>query len=197
VFDRVFSGVLGDDATTLVGNSGTQQIRVFDGDGRSVAVAGRQGGGPGEFRSINGMSRFRGDSILVFDLRSQRFSVLTPRGAFVRSFQNSASGGPAFPFGVFPDGSILVGVEKSYDPRIQTGRVRDTLALYRLAPDSAAIPGDTLAIRGERARRGSRRPDHPRLVGLSAPARHGHLRAGRRDHLLAAEQPAAGSGGGG
>lgn len=137
VLDRVFSGLVTPEGATLIGNSGTQEVRAFDSAGSFVSATGRQGGGPGEFRGINWMARFQGDSILVFDLRSQRFSVLTERGAFVRSFQNPASGGPSFPLGVFPDGSVLVRVEKAYDPRSQAGRVRDTLTLYRIAGDSA------------------------------------------------------------
>lgn len=153
VLDRVFSGLITRQGAALIGNSGTQQVRMFDSAGSYVSATGRQGGGPGEFRSISWMTRFQDDSILAFDLRSQRFSVLTERGAFVRSFQNAAPGGPSFPLGIFSDGSVLVGVEKAYDPRSQAGRVRDTLALYRLAGDSAVavrrIPGADWLLYGD------------------------------------------------
>lgn len=153
VLDRVFSGLITREGGALIGNSGTQEVRAFDSAGSYVSATGRQGGGPGEFRSISWMTRFQDDSILAFDLRSQRFSVLTERGAFVRSFQNPASGGPSFPLGIFSDGSVLVGVEKAYDPRSQAGRVRDTLTLYRIAGDSAVavrrIPGADWLLYGD------------------------------------------------
>lgn len=153
LLDRVFSGLITGHGAALIGNSGTREIRRFDSAGAFVSATGRQGAGPGEFRSINWMSRFRGDSILVFDLRSQRFSVITPRGTFVRSFQNGGFGGPAFPRGVFPDGAVLIGVEKAYDPRAGAGRVRDTLALHRVAGDSAAavlrLPGAEWLVYGD------------------------------------------------
>lgn len=132
---KVFGGLITLDGGVVVGNSGTSEIRRYDRTGRYLATSGRQGSGPGEFRSISWMGPYRGDSIVVYDMRSQRFSVLGPGGEFSRVLSPGTTAGPVRPLGIFSDGAILLAVEKAYDPRTQSGRTRDAVSLYTLSPD--------------------------------------------------------------
>jgi hypothetical protein len=59
----------------------TQDIRVFDADGRHVRTIGRRGSGPGELRNAEGIT-IAGDSTLwVRDAANGRFSLLSAEGA--------------------------------------------------------------------------------------------------------------------
>ncbi len=137
--DRVYGGLLRGDGTLLIGNSGTSELRLYDARGQLRSTAGRRGAGPGEFGSINWMARLRGDSVVAFDLRNQRFSVWTPAGAFARSFTSLAPPGPVRPIGVFNDGSLLIAVEGRYDPRRGPGVVRDSMRVLRIDPSGAVL----------------------------------------------------------
>ncbi len=107
---------------------------IFDKDGRLRTVVGREGSGPGEFRSVGWMGRID-DSILVFDVLASRFTVLDPVGRFARMF-----GAPvgAFPVGFTAEGSIVVVQAGAYDPRTVRGVVRDTISIVRLSPAGEA-----------------------------------------------------------
>ncbi len=59
---------------------------VFDSTGRLVATVGRQGSGPGEFRSIQALAVGRADTVHVFDVGNQRHNVLSPDLQVVRTF---------------------------------------------------------------------------------------------------------------
>lgn len=54
------------------------QIGVFGRTGQLERVIGREGDGPGEFRSIGEILRYRGDSILVLDGRRRNATVFDP-----------------------------------------------------------------------------------------------------------------------
>lgn len=132
--DRVYSGLVTQNGSVVVGNSGSGELRFFDLRGRLSRVAGRKGAGPGEFQSINWIRRFRGDSLLVFDLRSQRFSVWSEAGSFGRSFHIQPMLAFARPVAAFPDATVLMSVENQYDPRKGPGLVRDEIHLFTVTP---------------------------------------------------------------
>ena len=94
----------------LVSNGGTNEIRVFDEDGRHVRTTGGQGAGPGEFLALRDVWRLGRDSALVADRRAGRFSVITIDGTFGRSvnFPMPPTGRRTVPQGVFDDGSLLM-----------------------------------------------------------------------------------------
>jgi len=97
------------DGTIVVTNSGTAEVRAYDGQGQWQWSSGRQGGGPGEFKFLAWAQPYRGDSIVAFDGSTSRVSVLTPRGVYVRSFLPIAPGDypRASVTGSFADGSFL------------------------------------------------------------------------------------------
>jgi hypothetical protein len=135
---RVFGAVLLSDGRVAIGNSGTSEVRFFDPEGRHAFSSGREGAGPGEFRSINWIRSLPGDSLLVWDMRGGRFTVLGPDGRFGRTFRPAVLGG-VHPVGLLPDGSIVVVSATGVDPRTQTGRVRDVLAVFTIDRSGARV----------------------------------------------------------
>ena len=81
---RVVAATRLSDGRIAIANSGTHEVRIFDAEGRHLASTGREGEGPGEFSSLSSIFPFRGDSILAWDERLQRVSVLTDDGALGR-----------------------------------------------------------------------------------------------------------------
>lgn len=137
--DRVYGGVANPDGSVVVGNSGTRELRFFDPSGALRRAAGRGGRGPGEFQAINWLRPYRGDSLIAFDLRSQRFSVWSAAGEFGRVFQPPAPAPSTRAVGVFSDASVLIATDRPYDPRQGEGVVRDEFELSRISPTGALI----------------------------------------------------------
>jgi len=65
-----------------VGVISGHQVRMFDPEGRHLWSQGREGDGPGEYRSLWKVARTAGDTLVVADARS--FTVVGPDGDFVR-----------------------------------------------------------------------------------------------------------------
>jgi hypothetical protein len=82
---RVVGAARLSDERIVVANAGTNELRIFGSAGQFLNSAGRNGEGPGEFRSISSMVRLGGDTIAVYDARLQRISVFDHSGAFVRA----------------------------------------------------------------------------------------------------------------
>ena len=76
----------------LVSEETAHQISVFDPSGAFVFAVGREGDGPGEFRNISSLAALPGGSVLVFDQRLGRASVVRPDGTVVESAQFSLGG---------------------------------------------------------------------------------------------------------
>lgn len=74
---------LDDGGVAVLTGRGTE-IRFFGPDGAFRRETGRQGEGPGEFGGAAGLWRYRTDSLLVWDGRLQRVTVLDQAGALGR-----------------------------------------------------------------------------------------------------------------
>lgn len=92
----------------VVANGGSLELLVYDGNGRLLRRVGRRGGGPGEFMSLEWLSRYRGDSILAVDVSNQRVSYFDASGEFGRSIRLVSNAELPYPrpVGVFADGSF-------------------------------------------------------------------------------------------
>ncbi len=138
---RVRGAVRLSDGTIVVANRGSNDLRFFDGQGRYLLTAGRQGGGPGEFGWVGGIFRMSGDSIGVDSGNPPRFQVFDANGRFIRSVPRDRGTVQ----GVFSDGSILVeeltldsipGIERFLRPNVRLVRIdadrqaRDTLGSF-------------------------------------------------------------------
>jgi hypothetical protein len=129
------------DGRIAVANAGTSQIRYYDADGRFLAHAGREGEGPGEFRSMGPFLDGRaGDSLAIYDFSARRISEFDAEGRFVRSLRGEDM---TFPRGRFGDGRFLSATTRLFRPGgSPAGLSRDTIAL--LLSDLGAGVRDTV-----------------------------------------------------
>jgi hypothetical protein len=99
------------DNRIVIANAGTHELRFYDAVGNHLHSVGREGDGPGEFRSVIWFERWIHDSLVTVDIFQRRLSIFDPRGTFVRSFQFQDVSG-VFPWlvGVFEDGRVLARV---------------------------------------------------------------------------------------
>lgn len=86
------------DGTLVVANQGSHELRFYGADGGFLQSVGREGEGPGEFRSIADLWVMAGDTLVVWDQRTLRLQHFTPDGAFVRATSMSTSPSVAFPW---------------------------------------------------------------------------------------------------
>ncbi|MGH7657485.1 MAG: hypothetical protein ACREL6_04560, partial [Gemmatimonadales bacterium] len=64
----------------VVGDRGSDNIKLFSADGSLEDVIGRTGSGPGEFRYLVWVKDCGGDSIFTYDLDSRETTVFSPEG---------------------------------------------------------------------------------------------------------------------
>jgi hypothetical protein len=132
------------DGRIAVANGSPPEIRVFGDDDRQEETLGREGDGPGEFRSLDGFAHVGGDTLAVLDLRLGRITRFST-AAYLdhRSVPPVASTEGAMRTA---DGSWIV---RTW-PRPPGGRPRSTgpqwfrSALVRIEPDGTSV--DTLRI---------------------------------------------------
>ena len=149
-FGRVSAVALGPDGTVFVADAANQEIRVFGLDGAHIRTFGRDGEGPGEFRSIYSVA-WVGDRLLTYDPHLGRVGEFSGEGEWLgqRRTAGGVTGSAAhirfypvgenevFRFALGPGtGTLWVGL----DSRGDTG---DTL-LPVTAPDD--LPGSVEPI---------------------------------------------------
>lgn len=134
------------DGRLIVGNAGTSELRVYDSEGHHLRSVGRDGEGPGEFRNIRGVWRYRTDSLVVYDPSLRRVSVFDVDPSFTRSFPLASPGDGLAPSlsGVFPDGSFLVRGSAPVTPALGVGVHRRPGPVLRYG--TAGSVGDTIAF---------------------------------------------------
>ncbi len=149
-FGSVSSVALGPGQTVFVADNTNLEVRVFGFDGAHVRTFGREGQGPGEFRSLYSLA-WAGDRLVTFDPGQGRigeFSVdgewlgqrrtsggLTGSAAFIRFFPVGEN--EVFRFAFDPDdGAQWVGLDSSGD----TG---DTVSFLSVP---SALPGQVEPI---------------------------------------------------
>lgn len=126
---RVFSARRLVDGRIAVGNSGSHEVRLYDGSGRFLSALGRRGGGPGEFGEFSSLricERSEGDirpsedrptavavrasgGLLVEDGANDRVNAYDPDGAVAGMVKAEALPGTRPPrvMGCFGDASYL------------------------------------------------------------------------------------------
>lgn len=150
---RVFGARRLSDGRIAVVNQGSQELRLYDADGRFLRASGREGEGPGEFRDAFQLWIRPGDTIVVGDYRPWRYHVFAPDGEWVRTVTPE----PLYPnppdVGVLEDGRVVLGMGER--PREGTdfrpehlhlmvhgadGTLRDTLGVWRSGSYGKPIP---------------------------------------------------------
>lgn len=134
VFGEIIGAVRLSDGRIAVADAHAKQVRYFAGDGRFLRSTGRNGGGPGEFRSISWIGECGGDSVFVYDYSLARMSVLNPSGEFARAFVPQTSVTGRGPSGIAcSDGGFLAVATRSNDA------VRRKVGPHRLTAPIAVI----------------------------------------------------------
>ncbi len=110
LLDQVRGALRLPDGRIAVANGGTSEIRFFDSTGTYLASSGRKGEGPGEYQVLQWIWKAPGDSLVAFDGRLMRISVLDSSGVAVRTFHIAPAGerGPPSAFGSTPSDDLLV-----------------------------------------------------------------------------------------
>ena len=73
------------DGRIVVANGGTEEVRMFDGDGQHLTTLGGEGEGPREFMSLVGVGQWQGDSIAAWYAGILGISIFDYEGVFGRS----------------------------------------------------------------------------------------------------------------
>ncbi len=81
-FGQVVGVVANEDGTIYVADGMAKEIRVFSETGVFLQRIGREGGGPGEFRSIQSLGML-GDTIVVLDPGNGRLGFISPEGQWI------------------------------------------------------------------------------------------------------------------
>ncbi len=130
----------------VVANGGRLELLFYDGDGNLLHRAGGRGGGPGEFQSLEWLSRYGPDSILALDVRGHRVSYFDAEGNFARSVRLEPNAQIPFPrpVGFFGDGSLLA-TQGTFilggDPPVRAERTQEPLFRYESNGKTAILLG--------------------------------------------------------
>ena len=148
---RVLDALRLADGRIVVLNGGTQELRVFDGDGTHLATWGGSGDGPGEFRSLWAIEPWRGDSIAAWYGPRRGITLFAGTGSFGRNIvferdENSPAGMPFNPKATGPGGAILVSQEPHNFETVEV-QIRDPEG--RIAASLGTHPGDDRYIANE------------------------------------------------
>lgn len=136
VTETEFNGVVGavrlGSGEVAVADRGSSQVRYFGPDGAFRRAFGRQGAGPGEFRSIGSLMRF-GDTLAIFDGRNARLTLFLGAALLQTMPVRAATAGPRFSIsGRLDDGRWLAG--SSISPGFAPKPYRDSIALGIFPP---------------------------------------------------------------
>lgn len=133
------------DGSIFVADLHPQSVRQYDPAGRFVRQIGREGEGPGEYRSLLGIEVLSGGNLAVWDLGNRRISIYDGEGDFLRGipvyegvFANEA-------FGVDPEGRFYVKIHTEAPTLLSNGRFGDFNFGYLRVSASGTIV-DTLRL---------------------------------------------------
>ena len=102
---RVRGAILLRDGSIAIANNGTHEARVYGPDGELLRRIGREGEGPGELLSLEGIWTLAGDSIALWDADRKHVIVYDLHGAYARSVRMNINANRPL---AFPNGDVLV-----------------------------------------------------------------------------------------
>jgi hypothetical protein len=79
-FHRIVGGTRLGNGKIVIGDQGSQEVRVFDSDGLHLSTFGGHGGGPREFLGLAMIAPLSDDSLLAFDVVRNRATVFAESG---------------------------------------------------------------------------------------------------------------------
>ena len=136
------------DGRIVVVNSGTSELRVFNGSGTHVSTWGREGEGPGEFSWLRAVEPWPGDSIVAWYGPRRDISVFNADGNYGRSFTFETNDDDPGLWALVPEAATRNGlIFAMHDPHLLitvTAEVRD--AEGRLLSSLGSYPGQEMAM---------------------------------------------------
>jgi hypothetical protein len=118
----------------------SKDVRVFNADGTFSHSFGREGQGPGEFSFPQAIAVNDGDSVLVVDDGTARYSVFAPDGSFLASYPRQIRGYLASTSGGFlADGRYI-----DWAPGFPDGREGSRTQFYPIIHGSMLEQADTM-----------------------------------------------------
>ncbi len=129
------------DGRIIVANAGTDELRAYAPDGVHLWSVGREGEGPGEFRNLGWVRRYRGDSLMTYDRSLHRLSVFTTDGEFGRIARLESRADGLSPAAVAPleDGTVVVHASGVITPQASPGIHRLPGRLLRYSPEGEIL----------------------------------------------------------
>lgn len=103
------------DGSAAIMHASLANLLFTDGDGRLVASFGREGEGPGEFRTPELVGLARGDSVSVWDSRLARFHQVARDGGF-RTYRPLQWSGRRAPVAVEGDRALTASTQTGAEP---------------------------------------------------------------------------------
>jgi hypothetical protein len=168
-FERVTDALRLDDGRIVVADDGSREVRLFSPAGEFISSVGRGGEGPGEFQRIQTISRWRGDSIVVFDQRLDRATVLSEGGGVRTILLANLPHRPEYLRALGDSGLVGLFSPPAFQPA-EPGAYRVPYLVLRL--DAEGVVLDTLGQIGGREGYWAAGISGPLLIG-----RNGHLAA--------------------
>lgn len=148
---RVRGAVRLGDGRIVIALGDVKELRYYDASGRYLTTSGRAGGGPGEFKGLDAVHPYRGDSVVAWDPDSRRVSVFGADGRFGRAA--TLGGNEALSMylrGVLGDGSLVLEPTRTLQEMVmlREGEQRDTVTYLHYTADGRFA--DTLGARADR-----------------------------------------------
>lgn len=185
--DRVRGATRLGDGTIAVLDGGTRELRLYDAQGVHQLSVGREGDGPGEFRTPVRLFRIVGDTLLVWDSGLARLTIFDRHGAFVRSLSLAVGEATPTVLGVFSDRTVLVSMGAVFTPASEPGPRRDSLRYTRFdltghrVAEVGSFPDMERFVRND----GGRMTMAPLVLGrtTTVTVSHTHLYVGTNDRF--------------
>lgn len=125
---RAYQYLMGEDGNFYVLDRGNGRIAVFDAGGKYRRSFGREGDGPGEFRSPR-LLWIRDGKIAVWDSRNRRTSMFLTDGAYLKSYSHPKASG-AREIHPVPDGCLVI-IDSEIEPQPdQSLEITDTVIVF-------------------------------------------------------------------
>lgn len=127
-------------------------LRLFDRDGQLRRTVGGEGDGPGEFRRISDIDRYRGDSLVAFDSWLRRVTVLGPDLDIGRVVTLEGAGRPIRVRSLRESFVAMISGTDWADPKLSAGWFRPTDLVVRFSSDGGVrdsvttIPGSEVVL---------------------------------------------------
>jgi len=134
-FNQIAAVAVTSGDTIFVLDRGDKTIKAYDPGGRFARQFGREGEGPGEFRTPSEMVALR-DTLLVYDWRLGRFTFLTRDGGVVSTSRVPPAGRG---LRVLDDTTLILGFSGGY-----SARLRPEIEFWLVCLDRAGAVRDTL-----------------------------------------------------